>query len=131
MSYTQHTWVDGETITKEKLNNIEEGINEAVEGGGGSGGGGEGGSLYFCTPTETGIAESYNDLLSAINSGKIPVYVDSSPNDTIIDYLAGMQLFTTGEDVGAYAYFIYGNSESISSVTLAAPDDTTPLSFGG
>ena len=26
MAYTKHTWVDGEIITKEKLNNIENGI---------------------------------------------------------------------------------------------------------
>lgn len=26
MTYTKHTWVDGEVITKEKLNNIEAGV---------------------------------------------------------------------------------------------------------
>lgn len=29
MSYTKHTWVDGETITAAKMNNIEEGIDDA------------------------------------------------------------------------------------------------------
>lgn len=29
MAYSRHTWVDGEIITEEKLNNIEEGIAEA------------------------------------------------------------------------------------------------------
>lgn len=29
MAYTKHTWVDGEIITKEKLNNMEEGIKTA------------------------------------------------------------------------------------------------------
>lgn len=37
MSYTEHTWVDGETITAAKLNNIEEGISEAAQSGGGGG----------------------------------------------------------------------------------------------
>lgn len=32
MAYTKHTWVDGEVITKEKLNNIEAGI-EAIPAG--------------------------------------------------------------------------------------------------
>lgn len=32
MAYTKHTWVDGEVITKEKLNNIESGI-EALPAG--------------------------------------------------------------------------------------------------
>ena len=35
MSYTRHTWVDNETISKDKLNNIEDGIQEAAQGSGG------------------------------------------------------------------------------------------------
>ena len=35
MSYTRHTWVDNETITAAKLNNIEDGIEEAAWSGGG------------------------------------------------------------------------------------------------
>lgn len=34
MSYSPHTWVNNETITYQKLNNIEEGIQEAALGGG-------------------------------------------------------------------------------------------------
>lgn len=35
MSYTPHTWQTGETITAEKMNNIEGGIQEAASSGGG------------------------------------------------------------------------------------------------
>ena len=35
MSYDKHTWVDNETITATKLNNIEDGIKEAAQSGGG------------------------------------------------------------------------------------------------
>lgn len=35
MSYTPHTWVDNETITAAKLNNLEEGVQEAAQSGGG------------------------------------------------------------------------------------------------
>ena len=35
MSYTPHTWVNNETITAAKLNNIEEGVQEAAQSGGG------------------------------------------------------------------------------------------------
>jgi hypothetical protein len=35
VSYTAHTWVDREVITASKMNNIEEGINEASQTGGG------------------------------------------------------------------------------------------------
>ena len=34
MSYTGHTWTTGETITADKMNNIEEGIAEASQSGG-------------------------------------------------------------------------------------------------
>lgn len=36
MTYTRHTWVCGETITAELLNNIEDGIEEALACCGGS-----------------------------------------------------------------------------------------------
>lgn len=39
MSYTKHTWTDGELVTAAKMNNIENGIEEASSGGGGTGGG--------------------------------------------------------------------------------------------
>lgn len=29
MSYTKHEWIDGEIITKEKINNMEKGIEDA------------------------------------------------------------------------------------------------------
>lgn len=35
MSYSQHEWTNGETITAAKMNNIEEGIAEAAQSGGG------------------------------------------------------------------------------------------------
>jgi hypothetical protein len=35
MSYTKHTWADGELVTAAKMNNIENGIEEASSGGGG------------------------------------------------------------------------------------------------
>lgn len=36
MSYVAHNWTDGETITAAKLNNIENGIDEASQSGGGA-----------------------------------------------------------------------------------------------
>ena len=35
MSYSKHTWVSHETITAAKLNNIEDGVEEAAQSGGG------------------------------------------------------------------------------------------------
>ena len=31
MAYVRHDWVCGETITEQKMNNIEDGIEEALE----------------------------------------------------------------------------------------------------
>lgn len=36
MPYVEHTWTNGETITAAKMNNIEEGIAEAAQSGGGA-----------------------------------------------------------------------------------------------
>lgn len=36
MSYTPHTWTTNETITAAKLNNIEDGVQEAAQSGGGA-----------------------------------------------------------------------------------------------
>lgn len=36
MTYIEHEWTNGETITAAKMNNIEEGISEAAQTGGGS-----------------------------------------------------------------------------------------------
>lgn len=30
MSYTPHTWTDGEVITEQKMNNIENGVADAI-----------------------------------------------------------------------------------------------------
>jgi len=32
MAYSTHTWVTGEAITQEKMNNIRDGIDEALAG---------------------------------------------------------------------------------------------------
>lgn len=48
MSYTRHTWVDDESVTYEKLNNVEAGIEEAME----SGGGGVDAVVWFPNSTE-------------------------------------------------------------------------------
>lgn len=73
MSYEQHTWVDGETITASKMNNIEAGIVEASQSGGGGGG-----VLKIPGTWDSGILTleaSYNDIVSAWNSGVLPVAV--------------------------------------------------------
>ena len=67
MSYTKTTWQNGDTITAEKLNNMEDGIESAISGSSGSGGGGA--MAVIATPLgndEYEIDASYNDLKEAL-----------------------------------------------------------------
>lgn len=72
MSYTAHEWQTGETITAAKMNNIEEGIQEAAQSGGG-------GSL-ICTCEYSSALNDYvldktvQEIYDAFMSGT-PVYI--------------------------------------------------------
>ena len=86
MAYEKHTWACGETITEAKLNNIEDGIEEALEcceGGGDSG--------FSCTETRTflleesittempsGATEADAQLSSTVTGDKIFVTLDGA-----------------------------------------------------
>lgn len=50
MSYTEHTWTTGETITADKMNNIEEGIVEASQSGS---------SALICTSSYSEVVGNY------------------------------------------------------------------------
>lgn len=50
MAYTKKTWECGETITADALNRMEDGIEEALQSGGGTAG-------YSCTETKTLLTE--------------------------------------------------------------------------
>lgn len=64
MSYTQHEWTTGETITAAKLNNIEEGIEEAAQSGGGDG------PLIVHFDTSTGLMDkTVQEIYDAMTSG--------------------------------------------------------------
>lgn len=74
MSYTPHTWVDQETITAAKLNNIEEGIDEASQSG-------SGGLLVETTFIDDGQYDKYyktsitaNNILNAYQTGSHIVF---------------------------------------------------------
>lgn len=79
MSYTPHTWVDNETITAAKLNNIEEGVQEAAQSGGG------------------GKYDAYDFIISQVDTGT-PV-LEKGTWQGIYDALQNME-----HVVGLYLY---------------------------
>ena len=76
MSYTKQTWTTGETITADKLNHMEDGID-------GAGGSSSSGGFYIITGKvpvdggDIGFIPSSNTLgsgiASALQAGQIPI----------------------------------------------------------
>ena len=67
MSYTKTNWNSGDVITAEKLNKIEDGIEDASSGSGSGGGGSEGGSGFreIVIDSVTGVSGVTWDELTA------------------------------------------------------------------
>ena len=65
MSYTPHTWVDNETITAAKLNNIEDGVQEAAQSGGGA---------LIVNYVSGALDKTFLEIYTALRDG-IPSYV--------------------------------------------------------
>lgn len=108
MSYTPTTWATGDTITAEKLNHLEGGVEAA-----------DGGALYLMeyNENEAGSFGTVSGVKAALESGKIPVlahtsYGDTSPQyETMIKFIEG-----TG---GNKAMIMFGNNQYESSTTDA------------
>lgn len=64
MSYTAHTWSTGETITADKMNNIEQGIADM----------GSGAMIVHFTLGENTLDKTYREIYNAIISG-VPVFM--------------------------------------------------------
>lgn len=126
MAYTPKTWACGETITAEKLNNIEEGIQEALEcceGGGG------GNLIDFSWNSELYTYESeaaplWEDLIKIIEDGKVPFVIVKSvedggnvPSEIIGQYLPLTQITDTENNKRAtFSYTELGYAYDESSV---------------
>ena len=66
MSYSEYTWQTGETITAEKLNNLEEGVQEALAGS-------EDKTLIITIETENFDPNQYNSYGSETGIKQIPL----------------------------------------------------------
>ena len=84
MSYTPTTWATGDTITADKLNHMEDGIADATSGGGG------GSDLFIVNiefdnlpPSSATLDKTQEEILQAVEDGKIPVGAIKSSGSVI------------------------------------------------
>lgn len=95
MSYTKQTWTTGEVITEEKLNHMEEGIEDA-------GGGSSGGLVRITIGTST-----WEELLSQFED---QLYFNATSTSNVIvlspDRTKQGYLVSTGEDYDFYFHFL-------------------------
>lgn len=68
MAYTKTNWKDGDVISAEKMNKIEQGIEDAVASGGSS-------DVFMVDDNTT-----YADVMNAAESGKVVL----SPNTLVV-----------------------------------------------
>ena len=84
MSYEKTTWVNGDIITAEKMNNIEDGIANA-------------GNMLICNTVYhsnlglTGLDKKVSEIYDALSSG-VPVYVKYQYGDLTRDYVSSVYI---------------------------------------
>lgn len=128
MSYTPHTWIDGETITAEKMNNLEDGIGTE----------GYDGIISIShmgydtsTPTSVSIEEgTFSDLYAKIQNNESPIilvkiwdnlnnvrgntpmiYVYSYDSTQITFHAFGIN---SGGTIASYLYICWTSSDTIT-----------------
>ncbi len=112
MSYTKHEWVTNETITAAKMNNIEDGIEEAAQ----SGGGGLDGIITIYHDNN-----STHDYVLVIESGTFSALASKLNNDITPAILVKVFDELTGTKGSALAYiYSYDTTGSAPYITLNA-----------
>jgi hypothetical protein len=82
MSYEKHTWIDGELVTAAKMNNIENGIEEASSGGGS--GGDDTMYVRFTNSGGTWSADhTIAQIAEAIDEGKIVLGIYPNSGESV------------------------------------------------
>ena len=115
MSYNKHTWTNGEIITAEKMNNIEEGIAEIEQGE--SGGGSEVLEVNLTIDVSTGTItadKTWQEIHDACPN--VISYVEASKEGVTRIYqnvVAGTTVLQDSEGSTSY------------HVTFVSPDPTT------
>ena len=121
MAYEPKTWVCGETITADGLNNLEEGVQEALECCGG-GGGTEPlvVEITYDSSSDSFIAsKSYYEVATAVQNGQDVVFNAGSYPSSIVKM--------NGSDVVSWGFGLNGNQYDYGGYMLDALDRVTPL----
>lgn len=85
MSYEKQTWKNGDIITEDKLNHIEDGIAEV-----GSSGGGGGMAIHINTVDSAQVMDkTWQEITDAISAGIIPIVVESYPPGVYLSIVIG------------------------------------------
>ena len=119
MTYTKTNWQDGDVITAEKLNKLENGIkgNEtSIEN--------IPNNIYWIEPDlndSTKINASYTDIIDAINAGKFPVL--KIPQDSAITAIFSIGAF--GENNGQYMVGFASGSYAMTTTSSTVNEHMT------
>ena len=120
MSYTKHTWTDGELVTAAKMNNIENGIEAASSGGSGGGG------LVLTMDNEGALNKTLAEIKSAAESGVVALHESHGQSEDVYDYLINI-IESDGSYIVAFCWFDLGEGGVITPTVIAfmceSPDD--------
>ena len=106
MSYTRHNWACGEVVTNELLNNIEDGVEEALDC---CGGGGTERFLIKCNIGAGTMDRTSAEIQQAYADGKelifVPLYNDVPINFYPLVYASTPQFGFSGIDAYSIHYY--------------------------
>lgn len=100
MSYEKHTWVNNETLTAAKMNNIEDGIEEAAQ----SGGGGDDNSIIV-HDTDGTLDITPTELIEALTQCKRVVMYSEILGESFI-LMQFNSVYENGTNYSTYASYI-------------------------
>ena len=124
MSYTPHTWTTGETITASKMNNIEEGLQDAS-------GYDAVISIYHENNSSSAyvpsiISGTYNTIKQKTMNNQPPIILAY-----IWDDLAGYKGATTMSAIYTYPSELYPNNDFIFTMKMPTSNASTHTSWFG
>lgn len=112
MSYTPTTWATGDTITAEKLNHLEGGVEAA-----------DGADIFLITGgnTHSPLEQTWQEIFNAVKAGKKCYF--SSGNLTESGWEKFYALSSISGDTEYGYYVTYVDADGSAKFTCSSPDD--------